>query len=273
MTAHLQVDSVLCDVCGDASQNDSLGGVCVLEADGTPTMLCQACWESFSVKGLNTVPFHEIARKFGIGTDPSRPHELMDPAATFRINVMRSRARAFERGRASAWYFDRETHKFMTKSAARKSLPTEPDSSICHSCRQLFRQLRRCDGCHAVRYCSAECQKAHWKEHKAACKQVASTHQINLTLGFCRSRMSGEQKSKSSEETRKTKRRRRPKTVDDAQPPTAPCMFCGDVLQEGRDTIRVHCYDCGAVFCGKSECSAKLQIKGPCFCFSLETMG
>jgi hypothetical protein len=31
-------------------------------------------------------------------------------------------------------------------------------------------KLRRCAGCLAVRYCSPACQKAHWREHRAACK-------------------------------------------------------------------------------------------------------
>jgi hypothetical protein len=31
-------------------------------------------------------------------------------------------------------------------------------------------KLRKCAGCRAVRYCSPACQKAHWREHRAACK-------------------------------------------------------------------------------------------------------
>ena len=32
--------------------------------------------------------------------------------------------------------------------------------------------LERCAGCHATRYCGVECQKAHWRAHKPACKEA-----------------------------------------------------------------------------------------------------
>ena len=32
---------------------------------------------------------------------------------------------------------------------------------------------KRCSGCRAVRYCGPACQKADWRAHKAACREVA----------------------------------------------------------------------------------------------------
>lgn len=34
--------------------------------------------------------------------------------------------------------------------------------------------LSNCAGCKKARYCSKDCQKQHWKDHKLYCKHVAS---------------------------------------------------------------------------------------------------
>ena len=37
--------------------------------------------------------------------------------------------------------------------------------------------LRRCRGCHAVRYCSEACSRAHWRAHKAECRRLVAEQQ------------------------------------------------------------------------------------------------
>ena len=43
----------------------------------------------------------------------------------------------------------------------------------CANCK-LKVGSRLCSACHQIGYCSRECQKAHWKVHKAECKRHKS---------------------------------------------------------------------------------------------------
>ncbi|KZV65492.1 hypothetical protein PENSPDRAFT_586778 [Peniophora sp. CONT] len=48
----------------------------------------------------------------------------------------------------------------------------DPTLHRCALCRGIGKpKLRECTGCHAIRYCSMECQKADWKEHKPRCRR------------------------------------------------------------------------------------------------------
>eukprot|EP00741_Cyanophora_paradoxa_P011720 tig00020563_g11324.t1 len=40
----------------------------------------------------------------------------------------------------------------------------------CAACSAEGTSLKECGRCRAVSYCNAECQRAHWRQHKAACK-------------------------------------------------------------------------------------------------------
>jgi len=39
----------------------------------------------------------------------------------------------------------------------------------CAGCQKSGVRLRACSKCHAVRYCSTACQRAHWRAHKQTC--------------------------------------------------------------------------------------------------------
>jgi ankyrin repeat protein len=45
--------------------------------------------------------------------------------------------------------------------------PLEPP--CCANCKKSGIKLSACSKCHAVRYCSTACQRAHWRAHKPAC--------------------------------------------------------------------------------------------------------
>ena len=39
---------------------------------------------------------------------------------------------------------------------------------------RVVEKIKRCNDCRTVRYCSRECQVAHWPEHKLECKKLAA---------------------------------------------------------------------------------------------------
>lgn len=47
----------------------------------------------------------------------------------------------------------------------------DTDQQICAFCSKI-NCIKLCAGCKKVYYCSAECQKAHWQNHKSSCKGI-----------------------------------------------------------------------------------------------------
>jgi len=51
-----------------------------------------------------------------------------------------------------------------------------PGAQVCGGCRKdcssLSKPLKRCTRCGEARYCSRECQKADWKQHKKVCGKI-----------------------------------------------------------------------------------------------------
>ncbi|KAJ7126449.1 hypothetical protein C8R43DRAFT_707609 [Mycena crocata] len=49
-------------------------------------------------------------------------------------------------------------------------------NDLCYTCDEPGNPLRTCSKCKIARYCSSQCQKAHWKVHKETCMD----HKANL---------------------------------------------------------------------------------------------
>ena len=49
----------------------------------------------------------------------------------------------------------------------------------CAACQKTNCKLSACSKCHAVRYCSTACQRAHWRAHKPACISPTDVFEAN----------------------------------------------------------------------------------------------
>ncbi|KAJ7656734.1 hypothetical protein DFH06DRAFT_1198391 [Mycena polygramma] len=61
-------------------------------------------------------------------------------------------------------------------------MPSKLDE-LCENCLVQKENLRRCAACGYTRYCSRECQKAHWKTHKPDCAENVQATTIAQSLG------------------------------------------------------------------------------------------
>ena len=50
----------------------------------------------------------------------------------------------------------------------------------CAACGKESETLKTCSGCNAVKYCNADCQKVHRKQHQADCKKRAAEFEVAL---------------------------------------------------------------------------------------------
>ena len=78
---------------------------------------------------------------------------------------------------------------------ARKLWPDRPELAVlfdpgavqepltppcCASCEKSGVKLSACSKCHAVRYCSTACQRAHWRAHKLVCISPEDVNAANV---------------------------------------------------------------------------------------------
>ena len=65
-----------------------------------------------------------------------------------------------------------ETIAKMIEDMAKTGFPSEPEivqKQKCMKCGLEGESVRRCSRCKKISYCSPECQRADWKQHKKNC--------------------------------------------------------------------------------------------------------
>jgi hypothetical protein len=57
-------------------------------------------------------------------------------------------------------------------TAAVAAATAAPRMSQCNGCCKVVANPRKCSACKTVSYCSEECQRQHWRHHRAACREI-----------------------------------------------------------------------------------------------------
>jgi hypothetical protein len=74
-----------------------------------------------------------------------------------------------------------ETKKLLSSAAVAETTPPVDEATggiplLCAHCLSAAGagvKYKKCGGCQCVFYCGAKCQKAHWKQHKTVCAELA----------------------------------------------------------------------------------------------------
>jgi hypothetical protein len=72
---------------------------------------------------------------------------------------------------------DREEDFIFVTTVPYKNVPQYNSVNLikfrcCGACSHYQRNCRKCTGCAKIFYCSRECQKSHWCQHKTECKKI-----------------------------------------------------------------------------------------------------
>lgn len=191
---------VVCDVCG-ANDRERLGGVVLLDPDDTHTIVCQWCWENFTnvseAQREKMVPKSELYKNLlalgldpvsalmkciqhgenhsmllqaqisKVGVDSSRKIEQLDPTQSFYNNVLALRAKgAYSMNHLHTPYSHSPPVQWTTKQYR---TPSDVVLSYCAGCGQEKSHVMKCSKCRQANYCSKECQKQDWPQHKPKC--------------------------------------------------------------------------------------------------------
>jgi hypothetical protein len=61
------------------------------------------------------------------------------------------------------------------RSRAEREVPEEREAAArkrCAVCGIPLADVKQCGGCRKVAYCSRECQRKHWPQHKEECRRL-----------------------------------------------------------------------------------------------------
>lgn len=165
---------VMCDICCLKTSATDMGGAVLLEKKGSTasslgmfTFCCGTCLRDFvMVDEKNRIAKSDgqrSAMKYGVGTNPEKYLEF-DKTKTFKENVLKFKK---DNPQLSRWRILIED----SPSKEESNYKNRGFQATCNSCKKVFieQNLMRCGRCKLARYCSKECQKYDWANHKRDC--------------------------------------------------------------------------------------------------------
>ncbi|KAH7119603.1 hypothetical protein B0J11DRAFT_508408 [Dendryphion nanum] len=120
-----------------------------------------------------------------IGGEAKEGRERIDSAASIQTSPLHGIVTSVT---------DENTITISTTSSSSCAISTPLDSPVamspdavdhllhCASCGADSSSLRRCSRCKQQRYCSRNCQKAHWPTHKQTCNPPDSRYSANVEI-------------------------------------------------------------------------------------------
>ncbi|EJK65109.1 hypothetical protein THAOC_14083 [Thalassiosira oceanica] len=155
---------------------DSIRGVANARADH---YLCDTC-PAYSFLSYKSVVYHRVTTSAGVSaavTAVPLPPGATAPITSVNTPLRPDRRLATQSGRASRalsgslWSPSRGAYNLLIMNC----VPCEGDGDeACANCGKLGSdavKLKNCTACRLVKYCGVDCQRAHRKKHKKACKQ------------------------------------------------------------------------------------------------------
>jgi hypothetical protein len=85
----------------------------------------------------------------------------------FLLKNKRAQGKAVFTSRKTSTVWDSDKHYKISFEISARPIQT------CENCDKKGYDLKKCASCQGVRYCSTQCQKAHWKQHKELCKELS----------------------------------------------------------------------------------------------------
>lgn len=175
---------VRCDICNIEGDKGGLGGVILKEPVSklgeNNTIVCQECFDTFVCADEETRAVlskelkYQPAWKHRIGIDCVSFLQL-DAKENFQYNVLLWRKQNPLLSQFKAMIGSKRL-KEPAKVSDSAPLP-KIDGSFKMSCNgcHLFKdehELKKCMQCLLARYCSKDCQRKDWPQHKAMCKRL-----------------------------------------------------------------------------------------------------